>query len=101
MTHRILNETHDPLLRSWVQSANDPETNFPIQNLPFGVFRLKDSKSDEFSGGVAIGDQVLDFSAACKAHLFSGAAASAAQHAAQSQLNSFMALGRPAWQACV
>jgi fumarylacetoacetase len=99
MTHRILNETHDPLLRSWVQSANDPDTNFPIQNLPFGVFRLKDSKSDEFSGGVAIGDQVLDLSAACKAHLFSGAAASAAQHAAQGQLNSFMALGRPAWQA--
>jgi fumarylacetoacetase len=33
-----INETHDPNLRSWVESANDPNTDFPIQNLPFGVF---------------------------------------------------------------
>jgi hypothetical protein len=30
-----INETHDPKLKSWVESANDPDTDFPIQNLPF------------------------------------------------------------------
>jgi len=34
----ILNETHDPSLQSWVKSANDPESDFPIQNLPFAIF---------------------------------------------------------------
>ena len=34
-----MNKTHDPALTSWVASANTPETDFPIQNLPFGVFR--------------------------------------------------------------
>ena len=50
-----IDETHDPQLRSWVDSANDPETDFPIQNLPVGMF-------DAGSGphlGVAIGDQIL------------------------------------------
>ena len=34
-----INDTHDPSLRSWVESANAPGTDFPIQNLPFGMFR--------------------------------------------------------------
>ena len=54
--------THDPALQSWVESANDPATDFPIQNLPFGIFRRKD-KRDEPRGGVAIGDQILDLAA--------------------------------------
>jgi fumarylacetoacetase len=53
-----LDETHDPSLASWVESANDPETDFPIQNLPFGRFR--DAQDRDWSIGVAIGDQVLD-----------------------------------------
>ncbi len=61
MTYSI-NETHDPKLRSWVESANDPNTDFPIQNLPFGVFER--AFVDELPNiGVAIGDQVLDLSA--------------------------------------
>jgi fumarylacetoacetase len=57
-----INETHDSNLRSWVESANDPHTDFPIQNLPFGVFERPGS--DEMpSIGVAIGDQILDLSA--------------------------------------
>ncbi len=61
MTHSI-NETHDPKLRSWVESANDPNTDFPIQNLPLGIFER--SFVDEMPNiGVAIGDQVLDLSA--------------------------------------
>ncbi len=39
-----INETHDPNLRSWVESANDPNTDFPIQNLPFGMFKGTNSK---------------------------------------------------------
>ena len=53
-----INETHDPALRSWVESANVPATDFPIQNLPFGVFRRRGS-DEPFRGGVAIGDQIV------------------------------------------
>lgn len=62
-----IDETHDPNLKSWVESANDPETDFPIQNLPFVNFSSKSDESndpltDDFIGplGVVIGDQVLD-----------------------------------------
>ena len=54
-----LNATHDPMLRSWVASANLAGTDFPIQNLPFGRFR-RAGTSEPFRIGVAIGDQVLD-----------------------------------------
>jgi len=54
----FLDETHDPDLRSWVESANAPGCDFPIQNLPFGIFRRKNSK-EERRAGVAIGDQIL------------------------------------------
>src|SRR5947209_18190576 len=56
MTYEI-NETHDPNLRSWVESANDPGTDFPIQNLPFCHFW---HEGNEWAGiGAAIGDQIL------------------------------------------
>nr|MDQ3011981.1 fumarylacetoacetase [Acidobacteriota bacterium] len=62
-----INETHDPNLRSWVESANDPNTDFPIQNLPLGLFEDIDD-DDEMPGiGVAIGDQVLNLSALAEA----------------------------------
>jgi fumarylacetoacetase len=54
----LLNTTHDPALKSWVESANDPATAFPIQNLPFGRFRH--DGDDSWRIGVAIGDQVLE-----------------------------------------
>jgi fumarylacetoacetase len=57
-----VNATHNPKLKSWLESANDPTSDFPIQNLPFGVFRRKGSK-ERPRGGVAIGDQVLDLTA--------------------------------------
>src|SRR5579863_140936 len=53
-----IDRTHDPELRSWVESANQPDTDFPIQNLPFATYRLPDSPTPSL--GVAIGDQVLD-----------------------------------------
>ena len=58
MSGAALDETHDAALASWVESANDPGTDFPIQNLPFGRFR--GSASEPWRIGVAIGDRVLD-----------------------------------------
>jgi fumarylacetoacetase len=46
-----------------VDSANAPGTDFPIQNLPFGIFRSRKSRSEAPRGGVAIGDQILDLAA--------------------------------------
>ncbi len=60
-----LNETHDPKLTSWIESANDPHTDFPIQNLPLGVFAVDEDELPSI--GVAIGDQVLDLSATSEA----------------------------------
>jgi fumarylacetoacetase len=53
-----LDETHDPALESWVESANADGADFPIQNLPFGRFRERPGASWRI--GVAIGDHVLD-----------------------------------------
>ncbi len=57
-----VNQTHAPELRSWVDSSNDPASDFPIQNLPFGVFRRDSRETPRV--GVAIGDQILDPAAA-------------------------------------
>ena len=69
-------------LESWVESANDPKSDFPIQNLPFGVFRRKGTKEAP-RGGVAIGDQVFDLAGV---GLKTGP-----------NLNKLAAAGRPAW----
>jgi fumarylacetoacetase len=57
-----LDKTHDPELKSWVESANEPGCEFPIQNLPFGIFKRKGNKEAP-RGGVAIGDEILDLAA--------------------------------------
>ena len=57
--HPMIDDTHDPALTSWVESANHPTTDFPIQNLPFGRFR-EPGRTAPLRIGVAIGDQVLD-----------------------------------------
>ena len=54
----LMDETHDPALESWVDSANDPATDFPLQNLPFGRFRQ--AGDADWRIGVAIGEQILD-----------------------------------------
>jgi fumarylacetoacetase len=93
-----LNETHNPALKSWVASANTAGTDFPIQNLPFAVFRRK-SSAEAFRGGVAIGDQILDLAAVAQSGVLTGEAAAAAQAGAQDKLNALMALGTSAWSA--
>ena len=94
----LLNDTHNPALKSWLASANSAGCDFPIQNLPFAVFRRKGS-SEAFRGGVAIGDQIVDLAALAKSGLLTGEAAAAAQAGAQDKLNALMALGTPAWSA--
>jgi fumarylacetoacetase len=55
----MLDHTHDAALRSWVEAANAADTDFPVQNLPYGAFRrLRQDEAVRI--GVAIGDQVLD-----------------------------------------
>ena len=94
----LLNETHNPALVSFVTSANDGVTDFPIQNLPFAVFRRAGS-SEAFRCGVAIGDEVLDLAALHRIALLTGLAAQACEAAVGHTLNAFMALGAAAWSA--
>ena len=55
----LLNESHDPTLMSWVAQANQPGSDFPIQNLPLGRYRHIGADED-FKIGVAIGDQTVN-----------------------------------------
>lgn len=93
-----LNETHDINLQSWVVSANQSETDFPIQNLPFAVFRRQGS-DESFRGGVAIGDQIIDLAALHGSALYDGLAMQALEAAAGNRLNEFMDMGQAAWSA--
>lgn len=96
MTFDGLDDTHNPALTSWVASANDPRTPFPIQNLPFGVFRRRGS-SQPWRGGVAIGDQIVDLPALTR--YLQGPARAAAEACTAPTLNGLLALGPAAWQA--
>ena len=89
-------DTHDTTLISWVESAHDPTTDFPIQNLPFGVFRR--AASDESPRvGVAIGDAILDLAACFDQGMLSPLAGTPTEAACRAPaLNALMALGRPA-----
>ena len=84
-----LDATHDPDLRSWVASAQD-HADFPIQNLPFGVFG---PLAGAPRGGVAIGDDILDLRALDEAGLLEGEAQAACRACAGPTLNPFLALG--------
>jgi fumarylacetoacetase len=90
-----LNETHDPALRSFVEAANAPGSEFPIQNLPFGVFRPAVGGAPRI--GVAIGDHILDLAAAVAS--LKGLGAEVTQAAAAPRLNHLMSLGPHAWSA--
>lgn len=91
-----LNNTHDASLRSWIKSANDLSTDFPLQNLPYSSF--KRAKSDEhFRVGVAIGDEIVDLIAAEKTGLFEGKAAVAVRACVDGGLNGLMALDIHHW----
>jgi len=86
----VIDETHDPRRESWVASARS-HAEFPIQNLPLGVFSPPSAAP---RGGVAIGDMIFDLRAGLDSGLFSGDAAGAAEAAAGPTLNPLMALGK-------
>jgi fumarylacetoacetase len=78
---------------SWVESANDPGTDFPIQNLPFGVF----VSPPTCSIGVAIGDRILDLSRCAETGLLSGLSQESIHACLAPVLNPLMSLGRDHW----
>ena len=86
-------ETHRADLQSWIESANVPSTDFPIQNLPLGCYRGTGGARP----GVAIGDRILDLGAARSAiDLDAGLAVAIDGCLASGHLNPLLALGRPA-----
>lgn len=91
-----LNETHDPDLTSWVDSANQPGCDFPLQNLPFSVFRRKDG-DELFRGGVAIGNKILDLGKLSGRNLFTVEVDKLINVCAGPSLNHFMQLGSESW----
>jgi fumarylacetoacetase len=92
-----LDTTHDPDLKSWVDSANAAGTDFPVQNLPYGRFRR--AKTDEPRRiGVAIGDQILDLKLAAEQCPWGDGVAELLQPLAEGDLNDFMARGPAARQ---
>ncbi len=95
---RSIDATHDPSLRSWVESANQKDTDFPIQNLPFGVFRPRGS-AEPSRIGVAIGDQILDLTRCCEAGLLQELPEKLQEACTASNLNPLMAMGSEALSA--
>ncbi len=87
-----MDPTTDPKLTSWVPVAEG--SDFPVQNLPYGVFRRADAPA---SVGVAIGEMVLDLAAVHDAGLFGDTALAGENVFAARSLNAFMAKGRRAW----
>ena len=90
--------THDPTLYSWVESANQPDHDFPIQNLPFGVFRQQ-GRTESTRIGVAIGDQILDLAACHQLGLLQDLSQPLQEACSVPHLNSLMALGHSATSA--
>ncbi len=88
-----VNHTHNPQVKSWVESANVTSTDFPIQNLPFAVLRRRGG-NDAFRTAVAIGDFALDLTALHKTGIISSPALGACLG---SNLNELMSLGKGAW----
>ena len=84
-------------LRSWVEAANDGRTDFPIQNLPYGVFRHR--AGGEARIGIAIGDHILDLRSCRDAGLLDALPPGSGDACAASSLNALMALGPAHWSA--
>jgi fumarylacetoacetase len=83
-----INETHDPRARSWVETANVAGCDFPIQNLPFGVFERDGRRLI----GVAIGDQVLDLAAVAAVNVLKNVDGAVVERLERPNLNALMNL---------
>ncbi len=91
----MIDATHDAALQSWVASANDLLTDFPVQNLPYGRFRRAGS-GEPWRIGVAIGDSVLDCKLAAAQCPWSGSETPLLAPLAAGDLNAFLAMGTDA-----
>ena len=80
-------------MKSWIESANAPGCDFPLENLPYGVFSRVESKRI----GVAIGDQVLDLHGCVQRGVLGQLATETTAACSQDSLNALMALGPNAW----
>ncbi|MGH9435681.1 MAG: fumarylacetoacetase [Terriglobia bacterium] len=87
-----IDETHDARAESWVESANRPNADFPLQNLPLGVFRRL-GRGEAPRVGVAIGNAALDVAPCVDEGLFDGIASEAARACGDASMNRLMALG--------
>ncbi|MBB4842195.1 fumarylacetoacetase [Paucibacter oligotrophus] len=86
----MIDHTHNPAALSWVASANEEGSEFPLQNLPYGLFRRAGS-NENARVGIAIGDQILDTKIAAAAGKWSSAVSVLLQPLADGDLNAFMA----------
>jgi fumarylacetoacetase len=100
-----LQATLDPARKSWIDSANDPQCDFPIQNLPFGVFCQAGNTGDAGDAGnaaprvgVAIGDLIADLAVLHDAGLLRLPQGATKEVFARGALNDFIALGRDTWR---
>ncbi|UWZ84464.1 fumarylacetoacetase [Occallatibacter riparius] len=82
-------------LKSWVASANDAKTDFPLANLPYGVF----THAHTTRIGVAIGDQIFDLRSAASESLLADLPDDVVDACTATTLNPLMALGPGAWSA--
>jgi len=90
----VMDETHNPKLKSWVEV--DENSDFPIQNIPFGVFCPKEG--GDIHVATAIGKYVLDLALLDEAGAFSGSEVEGTEVFHEPTLNAFMSMGRKAWK---
>jgi fumarylacetoacetase len=82
-------------MKSWVESANEPDTDFPLENLPYGVFR----DNGKTRIGIAIGQYVLDLRACAERGLLQELPPDIASACSEESLNALMSFGPRAWSA--
>ena len=90
----VMDETHDSKLRSWVEV--DENSDFPIQNIPFGIYRPKGG--GDLHVATAIGNYVLDLAYLDDAGLFNGTVVEGTEVFHEPTLNALMSMSRKAWK---
>ncbi|MGQ0764050.1 MAG: fumarylacetoacetase [Gemmatimonadota bacterium] len=95
MSGPVIDETHDPRLRSWIAGANE-SGDFPVQNLPLGVFTRRGERDSHI--GVAIGDSIADVRELARRDLLGEATALLGETVGSATLNDLLARGPAVWR---